>query len=202
MNTYDTSKLRPISAIFSWTLSCTASTQINLIQSATLSSALSWMVEWMPRFSRTLIKLRTNHWKTLQLVTAREVWQDCVSFLNQAFSFRLKSWEELLELGRMGLPLMVHILFSGLNSELFTFFCTYECIQVLPMCKIFCDFDGGTGPAVIFTDPSHILCSLLFCQFKLWWTYSWVPLFTPRAENQKYRTLPLCHKTPSKTLVI
>lgn len=80
------------------------------------------MVEWMPCFSRTLIKLRTNHWKTLQLVTAREVWLDCVSFLNKAFSFRLKSWEELLELGRMGLPLMVHILFSGLNSELFTTF--------------------------------------------------------------------------------
>ncbi len=78
------------------------------------------MVEWMPRFCRNLIKLRTNHWKTLQLVTAREVWQDCVSFLNQAFSFRLKSWEELLELGRMDLPLMVHIQFSGLNSELFT----------------------------------------------------------------------------------
>lgn len=72
------------------------------------------------------------------------------------------------------------------------------------MCKIFSDSDGGVGAAVISADPSHILCSLLFCQFKLWWTFffSWVPLSTPKAENQKYRTLPLCRKTPSKTVVI
>lgn len=158
---------------------------------------------WKPRFSRTLIKLRTNHWQTLQLVTAQEVWQDCVSFLNQAFSFRLKLWEESLELGRMGLPLMIHILFSGFNFKIFTtIIFIYFAFQVLPMCKIFCDFNGGAGAAVISTDPSHILCSLLFWQFKLWWTYSWVQLSTPRAENQKYRTLPLCRKTPSKTLVI
>ena len=38
-NTYDTSKLRPISAIFRWTLSCrvVTSTRINLMRSAMLS---------------------------------------------------------------------------------------------------------------------------------------------------------------------
>lgn len=52
----------------------------------------------------------------------------------------------------------------------------------------------------VSTDLSHILCSLLFCQFDE--LFSWVPLSNPRAGSQKYRTLPLCRKTPSKTLMI